>query len=192
MARVDEFHDRVEEFAVLVVDVVDAQAPMGQEVGQVVESPGVSCIFDPGRLVAGFSAAEDALAADLVRVRVEAGALDGVLAREKLQRVLEGTLCSMTLIAIGRATFRFAWRGEGEVSDVRARLKALKKQLFILVYEMARGIPVRNAKRSRSGDIASRRTRRGDMSALSKAPRRARVRGGHRLRAVRRGGRPTA
>jgi len=33
---------------------------------------------------------------------------------------------------------------------------------------MARGIPVRNAKRSRSGDIASRRTRRGDMSALYK------------------------
>ena len=101
---------------------------MGQEVGQVVESVGGICLFDPGRQVAGFSAAEDALAADLVRVRVEAGALDGGLAREKLQRVLEGTLCSMTLIAIGRATFRFAWRGEGEVSDVRARLKALKKQ----------------------------------------------------------------
>ena len=141
---------------------------MGQEVGQVVESPGGICLFDPGRQVAGFSAAEDALAADLVRVRVEAGALDGGLAREKLQRVLEGTLCSMTVITIGRATCRFAWRGEGEVSDVRARLKALKKQLFILVYELARGIPVRNAKRSRSGDNASRRTRRGDMSALYK------------------------
>ena len=127
-ARFDEFHDCVKEVGVLFVDLVDAQAPMGQEVGQVVESVGGTCLFDPGRQVAGFSAAKDALAADLVRVRVEAGALDGGLAREKLQRVLEGTLCSMTVITIGRATCRFAWRGEGEVSDVRARLKALKKQ----------------------------------------------------------------
>ena len=32
------------------------------------------------------------------------------------------------VIAIGRATFRFAWTGEGEVSDDRA--VALEKQLF--------------------------------------------------------------
>jgi hypothetical protein len=91
---------------------------MGQEVGQVVEGVGGICLFDPWRLVAGFSAAEDALAADLVLLIVGAGARDGGLAREKLQRVLEGTLCSMTVITIGRATCRFAWRGEGEVSDV--------------------------------------------------------------------------